>query len=126
MDIKPTGKDAAYTNIFRMGVKGTTDYLQYGARQPAIWFLPRSNKLHMSAAVSGSPNRYFNSAELPMNKFTNIVIQQRRQYGERYRLVSSLISSIFIFLFSIVSYQNYSRLQKQSVFKIHVNSYYDY
>ena len=85
MDIKPTGKDNVYTNIFRMGVKGMSDCCAYGSRMPALFFYPKSNKLHITAAVSGSGNRYFNSAELPMNKFSNIVIQQRRQYGDKYR-----------------------------------------
>ena len=87
MDIKPTGKDRPYTNIFRMAVKGLSDCCAYGSRIPAVFFVPNSNKLHISFSVSGSGNRYFNTAELPLNKFTNLVIQQRRQYGDKYRSV---------------------------------------
>ena len=86
MDIKVLAKAAgSYLNIFRMAVTGLPDNGVYGARIPGIWLYPRSSKLHITSAVSGNSNKYFNTADLPLNKFSSIAIQQRRQYGDKYK-----------------------------------------
>jgi len=56
-----------------------------GTRIPMIKFRPSSTKLHISFAISGNGNRYFDSAAIPLNKYTTVVIQQRNQYGNKYR-----------------------------------------
>ena len=49
---------------------------RFGDRTPAIWFHPSTTKMHICSAVNGNKNYCYNSAALPLHKYSTIVIQQ--------------------------------------------------
>lgn len=83
IDIKPTGIKRGWSEIFRM-TNNDKDGAE-GSRIPMIKFRPGDTRLHISFSISGNGNRHFDSAALPMNKYSTVVIQQRNQYGNKYR-----------------------------------------
>ena len=85
-EIKPTGIVSRWANIIHATLG--RDNKRYGDRNPAVWFRPNTRRLHICSAVSGNKNRCYNSASLPKNKFTRVLIRQiqKRDFKYHYQI----------------------------------------
>ncbi|XP_066913880.1 uncharacterized protein [Clytia hemisphaerica] len=74
MHIKPNGTIPGWSNILHatIGQNGK----RYGDRTPGVWFISKTNKLHICSAVNGQSNHCFNSKPLPKNKYNKVIIRQ--------------------------------------------------
>jgi len=75
LDVKPITPIKSWGSILHVTKGGNRASL--GDRIPAIWFIPRSKRLHICASIGSKKNHCVNGkADLPTNKFTNIRISQ--------------------------------------------------
>lgn len=88
VEIKPTGTETGWNNVFRMGLGG--DISVYGDRNPAIWFDGDSTKLHIASAVNGNKNFVTNTNPIPLNEWTKVDISQTRQPDGSYKFTISV------------------------------------
>ena len=88
VEIKPTGTETGWNNVFRMGLGG--DISVYGDRNPAIWFDGDSTKLHIASAVNGNKNYATTSDPIPQNQWTKVEIYQTRQNDGSYKFMVSV------------------------------------
>ena len=76
-DIRPTGIVASWGSIIHL-TRGQ-DNSQYGDRVPAVWFSPRTRRLHICSAINGKKNFCYNDhTDLPKTRFTKVRIFQKR------------------------------------------------
>ena len=74
-DIKPSGVQSDWSNIFHMTTGNDT--LAYGERTPAVWFRKNTTILHMASGIGEEPNTIFNSpSALELDKWTKLIITQ--------------------------------------------------
>ena len=73
--IKPLGTRSDWTNILRLTSTGK-GCCGVGDRIPGVWFHSQSTKLYVCFAIDGNGDRCFDTQQLPMNKFSKILIQQ--------------------------------------------------
>uniref|UniRef100_A0A7M5V4W2 Cnidarian restricted protein n=1 Tax=Clytia hemisphaerica TaxID=252671 RepID=A0A7M5V4W2_9CNID len=84
VQIRPLGIVNGFSSILHASIGGNKK--NYGDRVPAIFFRPKSTRLHICSAVNGHPNYCFDSHPIPRNRYTNVVIQQveKPNYGNLY------------------------------------------
>ena len=76
-DIRPTGTVASWGSIIHL-TRGQ-DNSQYGDRVPAVWFSPRSRRLHICSAINNNKDHCFtDQTNLPLNRFSKVRIFQKR------------------------------------------------
>ena len=83
--VKPLGKRNGWGNIIHSSAFGKSNK-KYGDRIPGVWFKPNTTRLHICSAVNKKKNHCFTSKKnLPMNKFTRVVIQQVAMKDGRFK-----------------------------------------
>ncbi|XP_066927260.1 uncharacterized protein [Clytia hemisphaerica] len=84
VQIRPLRVINGFSSILHASVGGNKK--NYGDRVPAIFFRPRSTRLHICSAVSGNANYCFDTLPIRRNRYTNVVIQQvqKPNYGNLY------------------------------------------
>ena len=83
VDIKPTGKTPGYTNLVHL-TSTKKNCCGFGDRIPAIWFISKTSRLHICGGINRG-NECYNSGNLPMNKYTTVLIEQKKE-GDKYTL----------------------------------------
>ncbi|XP_066920071.1 uncharacterized protein [Clytia hemisphaerica] len=74
-DIKPVSRVSQWANILH--VTQGEDNVNYGDRNPAVWFWGSSYRLHICSAINGDKTHCYNTiAELPTNRYTRVNIKQ--------------------------------------------------
>ena len=90
VDIKPHATKKGYTNIIHATLGG--DNGKYGEETPLINFAKESTGLHICSAINGDSNTCFNTEELPIYKFTTVVVQQTQKGETEHYLFQILIN----------------------------------
>ena len=67
--------DSDYTSILHLTIG--EDMTQIGDRIPAI-FYHANHGLHVTYAIGDDPNHYWDMSELPLNKWSKIVVSQAK------------------------------------------------
>ena len=73
-DITPKGINGGWSNIIRFTYDETNDCCNPGARSPSIWFVPGGTSLHCRIGDIKDGNWGIDTAALPMNLPSNVVI----------------------------------------------------
>ena len=80
--------ESGWSNIFgfqQKGVKAYDNGFPIGSRIPAVWLRPNSNALHICMALNGNGNSCWNSPEMPIDTWFELMIRQRfDQVTKRY------------------------------------------
>ena len=83
IEIKPLSKIKAHTSVFRGTIGG--NYKDHGDRIPAILFKRSSNKLIFCSSINDNANYVTRiPIELPVNKWSKIVVQQIQKNDLKY------------------------------------------
>ena len=82
-DIRPRGKISGWTNIIHLTATGK-NCCGKGDRVPAVWFNSRSTRLHVCSQIDNAGNRCYNSDNIPLNKWTTVVIKQDKDNKGKY------------------------------------------
>ena len=83
IEIKPLSEVKLHTSIFRGTIGG--NYKEHGDRIPAIFFKRSSNNLIICSSINDNANYVTNiPIELPVNKWTKIVVQQIQKDDLKY------------------------------------------
>jgi len=98
----PKATSRVYRNILHVGLGG--DSSVYGDRVPAIFFQPKTTRLHICSAIDGHKNfnRFGNTPPLPMNKWSNIEVGQRENVEGKYEFFVNVNDDTF---FQVVNEQ---------------------
>ena len=73
-DITPRGTNGNWSNIMRFTLTDNNDCCNPGSRNPAIWFHPGGTGLHIRIGDVSNGNWGIDTAGLPMNQTTRVVI----------------------------------------------------
>ena len=88
VEIKPVKKVRGWSSVTQITDGGNC--CKPGNRIPMVKFRPNSYKLHISFAVNGNGNRYFDTDPLKEGEYSTIVIKQILKYGDEYRYSISI------------------------------------
>ena len=72
--------ESGWSNIFgfqQKGVKAYENGYPIGSRIPAVWLRPNSNALHICMALNGNGNSCWNSPEMPVDTWFELIIRQK-------------------------------------------------
>lgn len=83
VDIRPYGATiGSYASLLHATIG--YNWQTYGSRTPALFFLPKSHRLHICAPINGNKNHCYDSSGLRTDRYTNVRIEQKLVQGYKY------------------------------------------
>ena len=84
--VNPTKFAPGWHSVIHFTTGGDLDV--YGSRIPGIWFHRNGDgRLYICSAISGNKDYCFNSAPLPLNKFTEVRISQEMEGDDYFYMI---------------------------------------
>ena len=94
-EVYPTSLYSNWTNVIHLTTGGNVE--NFGDRNPAVFFLPNKNNLHIASAIDNESNSIFDTACIPLKQWSSIEISQQlvnQSYTYCIRVNESIVYSV--------------------------------